>query len=406
MKNGGNRSLHIIAAMIVVAIISSILTLLITMPGVGNTVILSAEEYEKYSDLTALDEIIQRVENEFYSDVPDRETMIAGAANGILSTLNDQYAHYYTAEEYEEYLSGVNGEYYGIGLLIAQPDDRGSEVLEVYDGYPADKAGILAGDIITHVDDTVTANMPLEDLRAIIAAKQNEKTRLTVLRGNESIELLLKAENITVKHVDAHLFNENTGYITISMFTGNCAEEFKTAVNDLKSKGMRSLVVDLRNNPGGSLDIVVAVADELLGKGMRIASVGPADSKDEDVYIAKGRELGLPLAVIVNENSASASEILAAAVQENDIGIVVGTNTYGKGIVQTTMHMEESDGWLKITTDAYYTPDGNYINGVGVTPDIHVELPEEYRDAAIADIVQEDDTQLWAALNYVREKAR
>lgn len=406
MKNNGrNRTLHIIAAALAVAVIASALTLLLTRRTLGGAVLLTAEEYKKYNEIIVLDEILDRVEDEFYSDVPDRETMIAGAANGILSTLNDAYAHYYTEEEYEEYLSSVNGEYYGIGLLIAQPDSVGSEVLEVYEGYPGAKAGVQVGDIITHVDGAATANMPLDEVKAIITEKKNKEIKLTILRDEETLELSLKAENVTVKHVEGRLLKQDTGYITISMFTGNCAAEFESALNELLNKGMRSLVIDIRNNPGGSLDAVVDVADMLLGKGMRIVSVGPADSRDEEVYTARGSGLDIPIAVIVNENSASASEILAAAIQENHVGAVVGTTTYGKGIVQTTMYVEESGGWLKLTTDAYYTPNGNNIHGVGVTPDIYAELPEEYRGAAVSAIDQAEDAQLWAALNYVREKA-
>ena len=183
---------------------------------------------------------------------------------------------------------------------------------------------------------------------------------------------------------------------------------FENAIKDLKSRNMKSLVIDLRNNPGGSLDIVVRVGEILLGKGMRIVSVGPTDSTEETVYNGKGSAIGVPVAVIVNENSASASEILAAAIQENEIGVVVGTNTYGKGVVQTTSYIESTGGWLKITTDAYYTPNGNNINGVGISPDILMELPEQYHRMAIPELVknhQKEDTQLWEALDYVRERA-
>ena len=251
-------------------------------------------------------------------------------------------------------------------------------MLEVYQGSTSESAGIKVGDIITAVNGTNVANMDQDDLRALIDAKKADGVQLSILRGSETLDITVTGGNITVKHVDSALFNDRTGYIYVSMFTGNCADEFENAIKDLKSRNMKSLVIDLRNNPGGSLDIVVRVGEILLGKGMRIVSVGPTDSTEETVYNGKGSAIGVPVAVIVNENSASASEILAAAIQENEIGVVVGTNTYGKGVVQTTSYIESTGGWLKITTDAYYTPNGNNINGVGISPDILMELPEQY----------------------------
>ncbi len=408
MRSFSRTTIYAVVVLLAVALISSGLTMVIINKTSGDKVVMSAEEYAEYSDITALNDVIKNVEENYYADVPSRETLIAGAANGMLNTLNDPYARYYTAEEYEKYLASVNGEYYGIGLLVGQPNEIGSEVLEVYEGGSAESAGVKTGDVITAVNGTSAANMDLEDLRALMDAKKTDGVQLTLLRGEETMEITVTGSNITVKHVDSALYNERTGYIYISMFTGNCADEFENAIKDLKSRNMKSLVIDLRNNPGGSLDTVIRVGEILLGKGMRIVSVGTTDATEQTVYNGKGSAIGVPVAVIVNENSASASEILAAAVQENDIGVVVGTNTYGKGVVQTTSYIDSTGGWLKITTNAYYTPNGNNIDGIGVTPDIFMELPEQYRNMAIPELVanhQKDDTQLWEALDYVREKA-
>ncbi len=408
MRPFSRTTIYAVVVLLAVALISSGLTMVIINKTSGDKVVMSAEEYAEYSDITALNDVIKNVEENYYADVPSRETLIAGAANGMLNTLNDPYARYYTAEEYEKYLASVNGEYYGIGLLVGQPNEIGSEVLEVYEGGSAESAGVKTGDVITAVNGTSAANMDLEDLRTLMDAKKTEGVQLTLLRGEETMEITVTGSNITVKHVDSALYNERTGYIYISMFTGNCADEFENAIKDLKSRNMKSLVIDLRNNPGGSLDTVIRVGEILLGKGMRIVSVGTTDATEQTVYNGKGSAIGVPVAVIVNENSASASEILAAAVQENDIGVVVGTNTYGKGVVQTTSYIDSTGGWLKITTNAYYTPNGNNIDGIGVTPDIFMELPEQYRNMAIPELVanhQKDDTQLWEALDYVREKA-
>lgn len=405
MRSMSRTALYVIGAMLIAALLASAVTIVLLRGAAGDTVVMSAEEYNEYRQLIALDELADKIEEEFYGEAPARDILVAGAAAGMTNTLKDPYARYYTAQEYDDYLSSVNGEYYGIGLLVSQPDDIGAAVLEVYEGGSSEAAGVKVGDIITHVDGQTIANMPLEDLGVLIGGKKDTGVALTLHRGNETVEVTVTGGNITVRHAEYALFNEYTGYISISMFTGNCAEEFETAIKDLQGRGMRSLVIDLRNNPGGSLDIVVDIAEQLLGRGMRIVSISADDFADEEVYEAKGSPIGVPVAVLVNENSASASEILAAAVQENGIGVVVGTKTFGKGIVQTTMHIESTGGWLKLTTDAYYTPKGNNIHGEGIYPDICVELPEQYRSMAIGDIEQADDVQLWAALNYVRGKA-
>lgn len=406
MKHRARIGIYVIAGVLITALLSSAATIVLIKGGVGDSITMSAKEYEEYRQFIALDEVADKIEEEFYAEVPSRDILIAGAASGMLNTLEDQYARYYTAEEYEQYLSSVNGEYHGIGMVISQPDEVGAMVLEVYEDSPAQKAGARAGDVLTHIEDRYAADMTLEDISSFIAAQSDKGVTLKLLRGGGTMEITVYSEEITVSHVEHALFRENTGYIAISMFGGNCAEEFEEAMEGLKRRNYTSLVIDLRDNPGGSLDIVVRVADELLGKGMRIVSVGSEGAEDEEVYEAKGQAIDVPVAVLVNQNSASASEILAAAIQENGIGKVVGTKTFGKGIVQTTMPVESTGGWLKLTTDAYYTPKGNNIHGVGITPDIYAELPEEYQTLAIDQIEQEQDTQLWAALEYVRAKAK
>ena len=276
--------LYAVAGVLVIALISSALTMIIMNRTSGDRVVMSAEEYSEFSQIAALDDVLDSIEKEYYAEVPSREKMIAGAANGMLDTLDDPYARYYTAEEYEEYLAAINGEYYGIGLLVGQPNETGSEVLEVYQGSTSESAGIKVGDIITAVNGTNVANMDQDDLRALIDAKKADGVQLSILRGSETLDITVTGGNITVKHVDSALFNDRTGYIYVSMFTGNCADEFENAIKDLKSRNMKSLVIDLRNNPGGSLDIVVRVGEILLGKGMRIVSVGPTDSTEETVY--------------------------------------------------------------------------------------------------------------------------
>ena len=252
MRYRSKTIFYVIAA----SLISCAATILLMRGGVGNTVIMSAREYKEYSQLIALDELADKIEDEFYERAPSRDTLVAGAASGMVSTLEDPYACYYTAEEYQQHLSSMNGEYYGIGLLVGQPDAVGAAVLEVYEGGTSEAAGIKVGDIITHIDGEPTANMLLEELSAAIDAREKEGVLLTLLRNDQTIEISVAGGNIAVKHVEYRMLDGNIGYIAISMFTGNCADEFEEAMAELKGRGMNSLIIDLRNNPGGLLTSV------------------------------------------------------------------------------------------------------------------------------------------------------
>ncbi|MBQ2662198.1 MAG: S41 family peptidase [Clostridia bacterium] len=396
--------LRIVAIVLITAFLSIGATVLVMNSMRGDTVKLRAEEYKQLSDLFVIRDVMETVEKEHYGKIPTREEMIANAAKGIVQGLDDVYARYYTAKEYEDYLSSLNGEYSGVGMLVAQPDGTGAEVLDVYKDNSAERAGIKTGDIITSVNDVEVKNMPIADLASLMNGEIGSVLKIAVLRNNEKMSFDVVCETVNIKRVDYALFNQATGYIRIDMFTGSCAEEFSEAIKYLKDRGMRSLVIDLRNNPGGSLETVVDVADTLLGD-CKIVTVSGKTEKEDVVYKGSGKGVEVPVAVIVNENSASASEILAGAVKDNNKGVVVGMTTYGKGIVQTTFKINADSSWLKITTSAYLTPNGTNIHGVGIVPDIEVELPDSMQGIAISKLDQEDDAQLWAALDYVREQA-
>lgn len=405
MKSFSRTILYVVAGALIVALLSSAATVLVLNRRAEDTITMTAEEYGDITDLLAFNELVDDIEKQAYGGAPSREELLNGAARGMVETLNDPYAKYYTAAEYEAYLSSINGEYFGLGLLVGQPDDRGALVLEVYEGNPAEKAGIQAGDIITAIDGVPVPGLSLEEIRALMDAQTGQPVALVLLRGDETLSVSVTGDTVNIKRVKGSLFNERTGYIKIDMFTGDCAGEFEEALKTLKSRNMKSLVIDLRNNPGGSLDDVVKICELLLARGQTIVSVGEEGAADNQVFKASGNAVGVPLAILVNQNSASASEIMAGAVQDNDVGVIVGTQTYGKGVVQTTMRVEKSGGWLKLTTAAYFTPNGRNIHGVGITPDIACDLPEDLQGKALSEIDQAEDAQLWAALDYVREQA-
>lgn len=403
MKSQWRTALYFAAAIIITALVSSAMTMHIYNNKRGDEVMLPASEYAELTDVMALDEVMKSIDEYYYFEAPQREQLVKSAANGMVASLNDPYSAYFTDEEYQRYLSSINGAYDGIGVLIGQPTEDGAEILDVYEDTSASEAGLLAGDFIVAVDGTGVSGLTLEEISTLIARGNGEAVKLTIKRGEESFDVDVVSGTVNIKRVEHFLYNHHTGYIRISMFSGNCAEEFREAIKDLTERRMTCLVIDLRNNPGGLLKDVVSIADTLLGE-CTIVTVR-SNGGEEEVYTSNKKGVSVPVAIIVNENSASASEILAAAVQDNEAGIIVGMPTFGKGIVQTTRRLESNGAWLKLTTSAYYTPSGKSINGTGVTPDLEVDLPEEMKSTPIDKLDQEQDAQLWAALDYVRELA-
>lgn len=403
MKSQWRTALYFAAAIIITALVSSAVTMHIYNNKRGDEVMLPASEYAELTDVMALDEVMKSIDEYYYFEAPQREQLVKSAANGMVASLNDPYSAYFTDEEYQRYLSSINGAYDGIGVLIGQPAEDGAEILDVYEDTSASEAGLLAGDFIVAVDGTGVSGLTLEEISTLIARGNGEAVKLTIKRGEESFDVDVVSGTVNIKRVEHFLYNHHTGYIRISMFSGNCAEEFREAIKDLTERRMTCLVIDLRNNPGGLLKDVVSIADTLLGE-CTIVTVR-SNGGEEEVYTSNKKGVSVPVAIIVNESSASASEILAAAVQDNEAGIIVGMPTFGKGIVQTTRRLESNGAWLKLTTSAYYTPSGKSINGTGVTPDLEVDLPEEMKSTPIDKLDQEQDAQLWAALDYVRELA-
>ena len=403
MKSQWRTALYFAAAIIITALVSSAVTMHIYNNKRGDEVMLPASEYAELTDVMALDEVMKSIDEYYYFEAPQREQLVKSAANGMVASLNDPYSAYFTDEEYQRYISSINGAYDGIGVLIGQPTEDGAEILDVYEDTSASEAGLLAGDFIVAVDGTGVSGLTLEEISTLIAMGNGEAVKLTIKRGEESFDVDVVSGTVNIKRVEHFLYNHHTGYIRISMFSGNCAEEFREAIKDLTERRMTCLVIDLRNNPGGLLKDVVSIADTLLGE-CTIVTVR-SNGGEEEVYTSNKKGVSVPVAIIVNENSASASEILAAAVQDNEACIIVGMPTFGKGIVQTTRRLESNGAWLKLTTSAYYTPSGKSINGTGVTPDLEVDLPEEMKSTPIDKLDQEQDAQLWAALDYVRELA-
>ena len=320
-------------------------------------------QYKKYDKLVALENI---VEEDYYQDV-DQEKLILGAEKGLIQSLGDPYSEYYTKEEFNLLKEQTQGSFVGIGIYMSGNDEDNVVVKSVIKDYPAEKSGLKSGDIILKVDGEEVKYSQSSLAASKIKGKAGTSVVLTIKRGDKQFDVTVKREEIIVDSVHSEVKDDNIGYIQITSFDKNTYKEFKEAVTSLQKKNIKSLIIDLRDNPGGLLDICVDIADYLLGEGTIVYT---KDNKGETQYYKSDKnKVDLPIVVLINENSASASEILTAAIVDNKAGIAVGTTSYGKGLVQSVKEFNDGTGY-KLTTAQYYTPNGDYINKQGIKPDI------------------------------------
>lgn len=340
------------------------------------------------------------IDQEYLGDV-DKSDLAEGIYAGLLYGLGDVYSRYYTAEEYAQETASTDGSYVGIGVSIQKNKNGGVQIAECYEGGSGKKAGLISGDVITAIDDTDVTDMELSEVVRLIRQNEGRNIVLTVQRENEESPLSITVEvtNVELPAVFSEMLDEETGYIQITQFTGVAPQQYKEAFADLKEQGMEKLIVDLRDNPGGLLTSVCDILREILPKG-RIVYTEDKYGKREEETCDGEKELDIPLAVLVNESSASASEIFAGAVQDYGIGKIVGTTTYGKGVVQELRPLNDGSA-VKLTISNYYTPNGNSINKVGIKPDIEVKLAAELLNKT--DISHEEDNQLQEARKVLEQ---
>lgn len=334
------------------------------------------EQYKKFDKLVVLENII---ETDYYQEV-DEDNLVLGAAKGLMSSLQDPYSEYYTKEEFKLLKEQTLGSFVGIGIYMTNNDNDNIVIESVIKNHPAEKSGLKAGDIILKVDgEKVTASK--STLAASkIKGKAGTYVTLTIQRDKKEFDVKVKREEIVIESVKSEVKEDNIGYITITSFDKNTYKEFKTAVTSLQKKNVDSLIIDLRNNPGGLLDVCVDIADYLLGEGTIVYTKN--NQGEKEYYKSDKNKIDLPIVVLINENSASASEILTAAIVDNKAGIAIGTTSYGKGLVQSFSEFKDGTGY-KLTTAQYYTPNGNYINKQGIKPNIEEKDPNKQLDRAI-----------------------
>ena len=350
------------------------------------------------SHVQKIEYLEKMIDQEYLGEVDNAE-MAEGIYAGLVYGLGDVYSRYYTADEYAQETASTDGAYAGIGVSIQKNKNGGVQIAECYEGGPGAEAGLQTGDVITAINDTDVTDMELSDVVSLSRENKDKTIVLTVFRENEekSREISVDVTDVELPSVFGEMLDKKTGYIQITQFTGVTPQQYKDMFAELKDKGMERLVIDLRDNPGGLLTSVCDILREILPEGLIVYTEDKYGNREEETCDGK-HQLDMPLAVLVNENSASASEIFAGAVQDHEVGTIVGTTTYGKGVVQELRQLSDGSA-VKLTVSNYYTPNGNSINKVGIKPDVEVKLASELLNKD--EITHEEDNQLQKALNVI-----
>lgn len=392
---------------IMLIIITVLITALVTTIVIYNFVIKSgkiaikSEDNSSLSGLEATLASFRSVLEEKYMGEIDDEALIEGAIKGYVSALGDPYTTYYTKEEMNELMEETTGNYVGIGIYMTLDlENNAIYVVKPMEGSPAEEAGIQAGDLITKVDGKEYSGEELDQASNAIKGEEGTTVKLEILRDGETQELEVERRKIVVSHIVEKKF-DNVGYLLIEDFDGGCAKEFEEKYKELESQGIDRLIIDLRNNGGGVVDEAVSIADMLLDKDDTILITKDKKGNEEITKSEHNPTITMPVVVLTNGYSASASEILVGALQDNERATIVGTKTYGKGVIQEVDRLNDGSG-LKITIEEYYTPNKNEINKVGIEPDEEIDLSDEVKEQGT--YTDEEDNQLQKAIEIIKEK--
>lgn len=388
----------IISLTVILSIVIIGAMILVALSVINNNKIKRNDDYSSY--MTRIEDALKMIKSKYIEDV-DTEKLVDGAVAGIAEATGDPYTRYMDEEEYEEMLNSGTETYGGLGVHITYDiDTQGIVILGIMPNTPAEEADLKIGDIILSVDGTVVNSKTYYECVDKLKGEPNTEVKLILKRDNEAIEKTVKREEILPNNVESQIMNDDIGYIRIWSFDNNVYKQFKTEYDKLKSKNIQGLIIDVRNNPGGLVSDTISILKEMLPKCDIVKLVYKDES--ERVYKCDGKNhINIPVAVLVNSKSASASEILASAIKDSGVGVLVGTKTYGKGIVQEIQSLD-GKGALSITVAKYYTASGTQIHKNGIEPDIYVDVPEEYSKSS--SIPRDKDPQLIKAIEYINSK--
>lgn len=339
-----------------------------------------------------------------YYEPIDVDKAFSSAIKGFAQGLGDPYTVYYDPEDMKQFLETTSGNYVGIGVMVQMDENNLLTVADVFADSPAKEVGLQKGDKIIQVDnEDVTGIKDADLIVKRIKGVSGTSVKITVFRPDikDNKEFVLKRKAINVSYIKSEVLENNIGYIQIKQFDNDIASDFQNHLNGLLKQGIKGLVIDLRDNPGGDYYQVVKICDMLLPKGLIVYVEDRNKVRDEEYSDAS--ELNMPMSILVNGYSASASEIMAAAIKDFGKGEIIGTKTFGKGLVQQIDTKFTNGGGLKFTIARYYTPSGKCIHGLGVEPTLEVQLPEQFKNTSIDDIPEAEDTQLQAGIKEIRK---
>ena len=366
----------------------------------GNSVLSSLISNSDDDELTKTLKGIESIIDKYYLKDVDEQKAIDGAIQGYIEALGDEYTEYIPADEMEEYTQDIMGNFVGIGIyMIENTEDNTIEVLSPIKDSPAEKAGILSGDIIVGVDGVKYTGDEMDTAANKIKGEEGTTVKIEIKRGEENLTFDIERAKVITNPVLSEKLENNIGYLQITSFDEGTAEDFKNKFNNLKEQGITSLIIDLRNNGGGIVEEALEIIDYIVPKGKEILITVDKDQKEE---IEKSKEdvlIDMPIVVLVNEYSASASEIVAGALKDLNEATLVGKTTYGKGVIQQLLSLSNGAG-LKVTVEEYYTPNRTKIDGVGIKPNEEVNLPETVTSPLI--VTREQDTQLQKAIEILK----
>lgn len=392
----------IVMLVILVAFITFLLTTIgmyqyFTKSGSGQKIISTSSEYQDIaSELSKYKKIIDKY---FLGDV-DEEKLKEGAIKGYIEGLDDQYTEYISKDDMQDYLEDATGNFVGIGIYMTKDTDANKiMVLSPIKGSPAEKAGILPGDYIVAVDDVTYTADDMSVAANKIKGEVGSSVKVEILRNSETKTFEITRENIKVNPVEGKVLENNIGYIEFSSFDDGTADDFKAKYEELEKQGIKSLVIDLRNNGGGIVSEALQIADYILDKDDVILYEVDKNNKEEVEKSENAPIINMPIVLLTNGNTASSSEILAGALKDHGKAKIVGTKTYGKGVIQQLLTLPDGSG-LKITSEEYLTPNKTKINKIGIEPDEKVELPDTVKN--VLTVEQKDDTQLQKAIEILK----
>ena len=385
--------LKIIIAIILTAIITYFCTINFTL-----------NSYLNGADITYLTTklvlIKNKLEDTYIYDM-DSEKMIESSIKGYVNGLGDKYTEYLTKEDMKDLLETTSGSFVGIGVyMVNNTADNTIVIVGVIDGSVAQSAGLQVGDIISKVNDIEYKGEQLDKVSESIKGEEGSEVKITVIRNSETLDFNIKRSSVKIKSVDSKMLDDNIGYIQISSFNDGTADEFKSAYNDIKDSVKKGLVIDLRNNGGGVVDESLKIAETMVEKGKTLLITA---DKNKNEKVDKSKEnpiINVPVILLINNYTASASEILAGTLKENCGYKIVGIQSYGKGVIQSIYSFKDGTG-LKVTMEEYFTPNHNVINKVGISPDIEVDLDDEWKN--ISNVPYENDLQLQRAVEELNK---